>query len=156
MAAKGSIKGHDLFEQLSVDEINTLNTISTLKKCKKNDTIFEHRAPGTHVFLLMKGVIYLKLYEKTQGISINITKIEKGDLFGLSPLLGRQRYTASASCITNCDVLFIEAKPFRKILQNNLPAGFQIINEVASIYFHRYLEILKNMQVIAKQLTMIK
>jgi len=149
------LKGHELFASLNVDEINQLSTFSSVKEFKAEETIFEHNQPSSHFYMLMEGSVYLHLPINPKDFRFAISKIEKGELFGISSLLKSQRYTSTAYCYEDTKSLSIEAKPFRDLLQLNCPTGLDIINQVAHIYFTRYLDIVKRLQDVMSQITII-
>ncbi|MDP8240797.1 MAG: cyclic nucleotide-binding domain-containing protein [Candidatus Hatepunaea meridiana] len=150
------LKGHELFATMTVDEIHELSKFTSEKEFKAGETIFEYMQVCAHFYMLNEGVVYLQLPAQPSEFSFAISKIAKGELFGLSPLLNATRYTATAKCYEATKVLSIEAKPFRELLQSNCPVGLTIINQVASIYYARYLNILKKLQDIVSQVSMVR
>jgi len=150
------IKGHDLFRSLTIDETHRISNFSSMKKYHPDEFIFKYGGVGSHIYMLMEGLVYLRLPANPPEFSFIISKIEKGELFGLSPLLDSPRYTASAQCMEATEVLVIEAQPFRDILINNCPVGFDIVNRVAHIYFTRYIEVLKSIQGVLGQISLIR
>ena len=106
--------------------------------------------------MLMNGSVDLRLPAQSHDFNLVVSRIEKGELFGLSPLLDSDRYTATAHCKEACELLSIEAKPFRELLKRNSLVGFNIMNQVAHIYFYRYINVLKNLQGVVGQISMIR
>ena len=147
------LKGHELFASLNVDEINKLSKFSSVKEFHDREVIFKYNHRSSHFYMLMEGLVYLQLPANPPEFNFSIAKVEKGELFGISPLIDSPRYTSSAQCFTDTRVLSIEAKPFRELLRQNSHAGLDIINQVAHIYFNRYLDILKRLQDVVGQLT---
>jgi len=129
---------------------------SSVKKFGFDEAIFKYNGAGSHVYMLMKGLVYLRLPANPPEFSFIISKIEKGELFGLSPLLDSPRYTATAHCYEETEVLAIEAKPFRELLLKNNLVGFSVINQVAHIYFTRYIDVLKNLQGVISQVSLVR
>jgi len=148
------LKGHELFASLNVDEINQLSTFSSVKEFKANEIIFEYNQASTHFYMMMEGLVYLQLPVNPRDFRFAISKVEKGELFGISSLLKSLRYTSTAQCYEDTKVLSIEAKPFRRLLQLNCPAGLNIINQVAHIYFTRYLDLVRRLQDVVGQITL--
>jgi signal-transduction protein with cAMP-binding, CBS, and nucleotidyltransferase domain len=155
MRIDGLLKGHDLFRLLSFDEASEIRKFSSVKHFNTNEQIFQFNNISAHVYMLMEGSVYLRFPSKMQDLSLVITKIYKGEIFGLSPLLGSERYTATAVCNQESEVLSIEAKPFRELLKSNSQTGFIIMNQVAHIYFNRYINVLKNLQGVVDQVSLI-
>jgi signal-transduction protein with cAMP-binding, CBS, and nucleotidyltransferase domain len=155
MSIDTMLKGHALFASLNVDEMNQLSTFSSVKEFKADEIIFECNQVSSHFYMLMEGLVYLQLPVNPQDFRFAISKVEKGELFGISSLLKSRHYTSTAQCHENAKVLSIEAKPFRELLQLNCQVGLDIINQVAQIYFTRYLDVIKRLQDVVSQITLI-
>ena len=149
------LKGNELFQSLSVEEVNKISTFSSVKEFNANEMIFVHDRPSTHVYVLMDGLVYIQLPSTPSEVSLNVAKVEKGELFGLSSFFDSPRYTASAKCFAPTKVLSIEAKPFRQILQRNHLVGMDVMGRVARIYFVRYLDLLRRLQDVVGQISLI-
>lgn len=156
MNSVGILKGHDLFRSLGLEKAFEIKNFSSVKKYEADETIFEYNSAASHIFMLMKGSVNLQLPSKSQEYSLVISKIEIGELFGLSPLLDSSRYTAMAQCSEASEILVIEAKPFRNLLKENCIIGMNIMNHVAKIYFTRYINVMRNLQEVAGQISMIR
>jgi len=155
MSIGGLLKGHDLFGALSVEDVDRISRISSVKDFEAGEAIFANNGRGTHIYLLLEGRVHLRIPTDPEEVSIVASRVEKGEIFGLSPMLGSPRYTSSAHCQVRSSVLAIEAKPLRDLLQSNCTAGFQIMNRVAHVYFERYINVLKNLQAIVNQIPLI-
>jgi CRP-like cAMP-binding protein len=148
------LRGHDLFRSLDIGEAHRISSFSAVRRYEANEMIFEQGVPGAHVFMLMKGTVNLQLPTKPKDLSLVISRIKEGELFGLSPLLGSKKYTASAQCMAAAEVLSIEAQPFIDILKSNAAVGQNVMQRVASIYFTRYIELLKSLHGVVNQLAL--
>ncbi len=137
-----------------MDEINQLSTFSSKKEYKANETIFKHGQVSTHFYMLMEGLVYLQLPANPPEFNITISKVETGELFGISPLLNSEHYTSTARCHNDTSILSVEAKPFLDLLRLNGQAGLDIINQVANIYFTRYLNLINRLQEMVNQITL--
>ena len=146
------LQGHELLKNLTMEEIDKISKFSERKKYKANETIFLHEAKAVHVYILLKGLVLLRLPAKPDEFRIVIARIEEGELFGLSPLLGSAKYTSEARCAQDTEVLAIDAHQLRGLLQADCLAGFYIMNEVAQAYFTRYVELLGRLQGIVTQI----
>jgi len=156
MSLDGILKGHELFRSLGVDQAHEISSFSSVKKFEAKETVFSYNDPAGHIYMLMEGAVDLRLPAEGQEFSLVISKMEKGELFGLSPLLDSPRYTATAQCDAATELLSIEAKPLRELLKNNSLVGFEIMNQVAHIYFNRYIEVLKKLQGVVGQVSLIR
>ncbi len=156
MSISGMLKGHDLFRALTPKELDVVSSFSSVRNFDPDQPVFQLDQRCSHVFQMLEGELYLQLPGQFPELHIVVSKIEKGELFGLSPLLGSERYTSTARCITRCSVLAIEAEPMRRVLQKNPVLGVHIMSRVASIYFHRYIDVVKNLQSVLRQIPMIR
>jgi signal-transduction protein with cAMP-binding, CBS, and nucleotidyltransferase domain len=150
------VRGHDLFQALTVEQANRISGFSLVRKYDADQSIFKIDTPGTHVYMLLKGAVYLRLPAEPRDFNIVVSKIETGELFGLSPLLDSPVYTATAVSAEYTEVLAIEAKPFRELLVASHPVGFNIMSRVARIYFTRYINVLKDLQGVVSQIALIR
>jgi CRP-like cAMP-binding protein len=132
-----------------VDEINRVSGFSSVRQYKKGDAIFEIDQPAAHFYILMEGLVYLQLPGEVPGFNVPVSKVEKGELFGISPLVQSPEYTSAAVCLADTKVLAVEAGPFLELLQQNCAAGMDIISRIGRIYFRRYLEVIRRLQRVA-------
>ncbi len=156
MAVDRVIKGHALFTMFAPEEMDRLSDFSAVKKCRAGEVLFDLNQPATHVYMLMTGAVQLRLPAEAQGISFVVSDIERGELFGLSPLLESPRYTSTAICVEESDLLAIEGAPFREMLKGNCTIGYAIMNRVAHTFFHRYIDVLRNLQGVVNQMSLIR
>ncbi|MFC1679140.1 Crp/Fnr family transcriptional regulator [Elusimicrobiota bacterium] len=156
MDVENILKGSELFGVLSVEEISRISAFSSVKEFRKGEMIFACDQPGTHFYMLMDGAVYLQLPADPSEFSFAISKIQRGELFGLSPLLDSPRYTSTGRCGVDAKVLSIEAKPFRELLMANCATGFAIMTQVARIYFNRYIDLLKKLEDVVTGISLIR
>lgn len=155
MSASMSLKGYDLFRSLPIENVNRISGFSSLKTYSRGETVYSYDVPATHIFMLMKGLVYLRLPAQSAEFSMIVSKVEPPYLFGLAPLMGGHRYTVTADCAQDCEVLAIEAKPLQAMLQENPLVGNLIMSAVARAYSERYMEMLKRLQSILNQIPVI-
>ena len=156
MAIDRVLRGHDLFGLLNVDQMKRLSEFSSVKRFAAGEVVFGYNDLATHVHMLVSGAVLLRLPAEHQDFSLIISRLEKGELFGLSPLMDSRRYTAEAECRADSEILLIEGAPFKELLHQNCPAGLSIMNRVAHIYFTRYINVLKSLQGVVDQVSLIR
>ena len=140
------LRGHEIFASLNVDEMDDLSSFSSIEEFGDREVIFECDQAGSHFYILMEGEVFLQLPAEPPEFSLAILKVEKGELFGISPLLRSPQYTLTAQCFKKTKALAIEAQPFLDLLRSNCPVGMDIMNRVANIYFSRYVDLIKRLQ----------
>ena len=146
-----TLGGHDIFRSLTVEEVNQVSSFAAMRKLQKDELVFEIDSRSTHVYMLIKGGINLRLPAKDQDFNLVISQVKAGELFGLSPLLGSTKYTTTAQCTAPTEVLSIEAKPFEALLKGNLHVGQEVMRQVANIYITRYIELLMRLSGVMSQ-----
>jgi CRP-like cAMP-binding protein len=156
MSIAGILEGHTLFQSLPLEDVRRISELSTERSYERGETIFAEGQTGTHLFLMLEGLVHLRLPASPPNFSIVVSQIEKGELFGVSPLLGSAHYTASATCEQRSHVLAMEGRPFRELLQHDCSIGFNIMSQVARIYFNRYVEVLRSFQRVVNQIPLIR
>ncbi len=147
------IKGHELFRSLSFEEVERLSSFSGSKSLEKGDFVFRRGTPCSHFFVVLEGQVNLKLPSSDEESSLVVGRMSKGDIFGFSALLGSERYTTTAQCAGPATVLAVDAKPFRKLLDDNASVGLRAMSVVAGAYFTRYIETLRRFQGILDEVT---
>ena len=155
MKVASILKAHSLFSNFSIEEVNQISGFSEKKRYRKHELVFEYGEKASHLFVLLQGSVFLHLPAKPEEFRIIISKVAAGDLFGLSSLLGSEHYILEAQCAELADILVIDAKKFRNLLETDSAAGFIIMNEVASTYFNRYIEVLTRFQGIVTQIPLV-
>ena len=155
MSVVTMLKGHDLFQALPIEEVEKVSRFSSLKHLEEGERVYEDNAHASHVFVLVEGSIHLQLPASPPEFSMIISQVQPGYFFGVAPLLGSTRYTTTAKCAKPSDILAIEARPFRELLQANPVVGMRVMSAVAQAYADRYIELLKRLQGILKQLPLI-
>ncbi len=155
MSVAKMLKGHELFGSLGFEEVERVSSFSGLKEYGKDDVIFDSGAVGSHIFVLQQGYVSLRLPAAAHEASLLVGRLERGDMFGLSPLLGPGRHTTTAQCTEASTVLAIEADPFRSLLEENAQVGLHIMSTMAREYFSRYIETLTRVQRVVNEIAAI-
>jgi CRP-like cAMP-binding protein len=155
MSVTKMLKGHELFQSLSFEEVDQISHFSGLEEFEEGETAFQSGTAGSHFFVLLEGRVTLRLPADAHEASLVVGRMEAGDIFGLAPLLGKGRHTTTAQCVEPCKVLAIEADPLRSLLEHNSLVGLQVMTVAAQAYFSRYVETLKRLQKVVNEIAVI-
>jgi CRP-like cAMP-binding protein len=136
-----------------MEEVQEVSGFSKQRTFEKEDRIYTYAQKADKVYLLLEGSVLLRLPPRDADTNLIIAKIEKGELFGISPLLGAERYPVDALCVERAEVLAIEAGSLQRMLKEDCVAGFVIMSEVAKTYFDRYTELLRSLQSVVSGLS---
>ena len=155
MSVTRMLKGHELFQSLSFEEIDTISSFAGVKEYRAGEEIFGSETVGSHFFVLLEGRVNLWLPADAHETSLVVGRMEEGDLFGLAPLLGKGRHTTTARCTGPAKVLAIEATPLMELLEQNCHVGLQVMRVAAQAYFSRYVETLSRLQNVVNEIAAI-
>ena len=109
MSIASILRGHEFFHNLGLDEVEAVSGFSEKLYYSRSDQIFTHARKADKVYLLLKGAVLLRFPPGKGEAQMIIARIEKGELFGISPLLGAETYGVDALCSEDAEVLEIEA-----------------------------------------------
>ncbi len=104
------------------------------------------RAQKADVFVLLDGQVHLRFPGGNGEEGPLVSRIGRGELFGIAPLLGSDRYTTRAQCATTAKVLFVEARALLDLLKANPVIGHHVMTAVARAYFDRYELLMQRVQ----------
>lgn len=142
-----TLMGHDVFRSFSPKQVETIASFSSAKKLGEGETVYTPDKKATHVFVLLEGQIELRLSSDAPARSgLLVSRVQKGELFGVAPILGCERYTTSAVCAATSKILYVEARPFLELLKGNALIGQDIMTSVARAYFDRYQRLSERVQ----------
>ncbi len=142
------LEKHELFGLLSPKEIQRLRNVSGVVKLKKGDNVYSEGIPASHLFVLLKGKVELRRLTR-EGPSIVVEDLTEGGLFGVSALMGMERFLLNAECVEDSEVLKIEVKVLRQILDENPVVGYATQRRISQILFKRYLTAMERLQAVA-------
>jgi CRP/FNR family transcriptional regulator len=142
------LKGHELFSLLSPKEVERLSAASGVMKLKEGETIYRDGHAATHLFVLLKGRVELRR-PTTGGGRLLVDDLLESSLFGVSSLTGIERYILDAVCVEDSEVLKVEARVLRHLLDENPVVGYAIQRRVSEIFFKRYVGAMERLQAVA-------
>ncbi len=141
-----ALLAHQLFQSLPPEHVAAISRFSHVKQLDCDEAVYGPDTKATHVFVLLDGAVELRLPDSRECRGLLVSRIQKGEFFGIAPLLDSDRYTTTACCSAKSRVVFIEARPFIQMLRANPLIGQQIMSAAARAYFDRYLALIKRIQ----------
>ena len=143
------LQKHELFGLLSPIEIKRLSVASGVARLKQGDRIYSEGVPASHLFVLINGRVELRR-PTTGGANLLMDDLIAGSIFGVSSLMGADRYLLNAECVEDSEVLKIEGKVLRQILDENPVVGYAMQRRVSQIFFNRYLNAMERLQTVVQ------
>ncbi len=130
--------GQEIFGSFPPDVLREISRFTSSRALAEGEVVHELGGKPTHVFVLVDGRVELRLPGGAGDAGILIRRVARGELFGISPLLGSDRCTTQGVCVEAATVLFIEAQPLIALLRANPRLDQFILRIVARSYFGRY------------------
>ena len=146
MGVSKMLTGHFFFSSFLPEDVAAISKFASARTLDKGEIIYGPDRKATHVFVLLDGQVELRLPSGTDEMGFLVSRVSKGEFFGVAPLLGGERYTTSARCTKASKVLFVEAKPLIDVLSGHPLIGLKMMSVVARAYFDRYQSLIDRVQ----------
>lgn len=147
--ATEKLEKHELFGLLSPEDIRSLSSVSAVMAMKEGDKLYSEGVPASHLFVLLKGRV--ELTRRTRGgSSFVVDDLMDGSIFGVSAMMGSDRYLLNAECTMDSEVLKIEGRTLRLILDENPMVGYATQRRISQIFFKRYLDVMERLQAVVQ------
>ena len=138
MVEVNDFKKLDIFNVFSEKQLAELVEITETKAFKKDAHVYERGKRADHIFVVVNGLVSLNRFEPGEKIGISFEKRERGELFGTACFMKPQEYTLTAVCMSDSDIMAIDADKLLNLCDADPELGYKFLKEVAKIYFERY------------------
>jgi len=116
----------NLFDEISLDEIQSFSKMCYLKEYQENDIIFLDNDPGSFFCIILNGRIKITK-NNTIGKQITISLLTEGDSFGEMALILEKKRNANAVAISNTIILAMEKDNFIKFIKSTNNFTYNIL-----------------------------
>ena len=106
------LSNFSFFRNIDQNNLNSVIKFFNLQRFKKNEIIIRKGDPGGNLFIIVSGTV-----EILNDAGITITRLGRGEVFGEMSLICEENIGATVQAVEACDIIYIEHKKFRKILQ---------------------------------------
>lgn len=145
------LRKHELFELLNPKEMERLSNASGVVRLKEGERVYSEGNPASHLFVLVTGRVELRRPARG-GLSLLVDDIAEHGIFGVSSLMGGERYLLNAECVKDSELVKIEGAVLRRILSDNPVVGFAVQSRVSQIFFKRYVETMARLEALTRAL----
>jgi CRP-like cAMP-binding protein len=152
MTLESRLAGNALLRSFSREEVERLEAFAAVKTYGLNEIIYQGEQVASLVFVLLDGAVQLQLPASSGGITLRVARVACGELFGIAPLIGLDRYSTGARATEASDVLAIQADPLRALLDQNPAAAARVYQRVAQSCHDRSMQALLSLQGLVDQL----
>jgi toluene monooxygenase system ferredoxin subunit len=132
-----------MFSSLPAENLQKFAELAEEITCIKDTTLFEEGAPADKLYVLLKGKIVIKLQiaSRPEHVCIGVLT-HPGQLAGWSGFLTENRYTATATCQEDSQLLAFNGAAFMRILEADPVTGFTVMKHISEVISAR----LRNIQ----------
>lgn len=149
------LKKVSLFSELNKhkDAFETIAQIMTIKIYPENFKLIEQGAPGTEVFILLKGkVAVYKNNPEGGNYKVAILNSENHPFFGEGGLIEGELRSATIECEEKCECLVLTKDNFNQLCSANPEVGLPILKRVAQSLITRLNQTSNDLMLLHKAL----
>ncbi len=106
------LSNFSFFRNIDQNKLNSVVKYFNIKKYNPNEIILRKGDPGDHFYIVFSGEV-----EILNDAGIPITSLKKGEVFGEMSLICDESVGATVQSKNECEVLYIDHKRFKTILQ---------------------------------------
>ncbi|WP_458700912.1 Crp/Fnr family transcriptional regulator [Sulfurospirillum sp. 1307] len=128
---KEKLKDICLFGSLDDNQLNKLDSISTIKTYKQGNILFYEGDEPKNLFFLLDGLVKLYRYDKFDNINILMFYYSQA-LIGEAATLQKTPHQVTAECETECSILVVPFDEFEKNFLNDPKVAIGIIMQLIS------------------------
>ena len=153
---KYDIENKEVFSLLTPKQIAEISEAAVIKNFEEGQIIYEQKELAKSFYILLEGEVTLRLPSKRdtsiETFSLEIEKITgHGAVFGPNLLFGVKRYMVRARVTKPSQIMILDAEKFLEIIREN-KSEFIIMSYLAKVYFHRYINAMKEFEECSGQL----
>lgn len=139
------LEKHELFGLLNEMEMALLSNASSVMSLAEGERVFREGNSASHFFVLLKGRVELTK-PSSGGPSILVDDLLPGSVFGVSSVMDTDRYFLDGDCVKASDVLKIESRALRSVLETNPTIGYFLQRRLSKIFFKRFVDAMERIQ----------
>ena len=127
----------ELFSSLTKEELEPIASLGRIENYQAGENIFRQGEQGNTIYIIKEGQVTLErsvdLGDRTAQVTIAVLTTGRALGCWLALLKEPHNLMSSAFCNRKTEVISLEGPALRKILENNLPAGFKVMEKLAHI-----------------------
>jgi CRP/FNR family transcriptional regulator, cyclic AMP receptor protein len=130
------LRNTDLFREISEEDLEKIAAISTSRKHKKGDILFQEKSKGDELFIVVSGCIAINK-NVAGGRKRNLGNLRSGEIFGEISLFDTEPRSAGAEAIEDSEVIVVPNGKFLALLNEKSPLANLIQKKVINILCRR-------------------
>jgi CRP/FNR family transcriptional regulator, polysaccharide utilization system transcription regulator len=117
------------YNELTVEQINFINSNSYIVHHKKDEVIFKQNMPVSHLVYLKSGLA--KIFKECTGNRTHILRLSSsGNYIGLLSVFNKNQFQYSACSLGECDIVFTDVNVIKSIIKENGGYALNLIGQL--------------------------
>jgi HEAT repeat protein len=126
-----ALRNVPLFSEMSLDQLEAINTLLVEQEFVSGELIFREGDPGTDLFLVMRGSVDIVQSHGTEH-AIRLAHLGEGFHFGEIAVLDEAPRTASGVAAEDCTLLALSGDRFKELIYDMPELAFAIFRVLTS------------------------
>ncbi len=131
------IQESDLFTGMSPEITSEIDRLVEQRSLGAGEHVFKRQEPASHFYILDEGHVRL-MYGEKACMTLSVTV--PGQAFGLSSLVGREVYAATATCVAPTRLKMIEKGKLMKLFDKYPKDGMTFFNRLSWTIYQRLID----------------
>jgi CRP-like cAMP-binding protein len=137
MITKDLLKEMVMLAYLTDEMLDQLVPITEMLQFEEKEYIFRQGDRAERFYFVLKGKVLLE-QRLTPQITVSISSIKPGFMFGWSALLEEDFYTTDAICAEACQLLSYRSNRLKALLESNPSMGYIMSQRLLHVIKKRY------------------
>ena len=125
-----------VFSDLESDQKELLRPIFVPRFDQEGTTIFRQGDPAQFLYLVVEGKVTI-YYKPEDGPKLTLARVKPVGVVGWSSILGKQSYTCSAVCSSNCTLLRVCRTSLHNFCHENPETAHAVLERLATLIAER-------------------
>ncbi len=125
-----------LFRNLSSRHLELISPLFIPCEFSADSILFDQGDPAENLFAVVVGEVVVN-FKPDDGPSITVARVQPGSIVGWSAALGSRRYTSSAMCTIDTQLLRVRGDDLRRLCLQHPETGTIILDRLATVIAER-------------------
>jgi CRP-like cAMP-binding protein len=126
------LRKHDVFAELDPAELKVLSNMAEMTVASEGEVLIRAGLPARTLYVLQQGGLMIAFPDGRA-----ITFHTPGRVVGWSALVSPTRYTASVTCLTDCNLIAFSGSELLRLFQRNVAVGTKIMRQISEVLSKR-------------------
>jgi CRP-like cAMP-binding protein len=140
-----TLEAHEVFRFLRPDQVLTISDTAQRVPFAEGETVYRQGEAARYLYVVVDGQVLLWLPGK-KGIKVLVEELGEGAMFGSCVCLDMDSYTLTAQCTEDSNLVRVDAKVLKKLMDDDLPMGYALQKQISKTYFKRYIDAMRKLQ----------